>query len=391
MKFLLIFTFGILSTLAEGPSLLQEFSTGNNRFADSVYKQLLKSTSGNILICPISAEIILALARIGAKGRTAQQLSSGLHLPNDSDKIEEMITTLIDYLGSGEAYTLKGVNKMYVDESFAINEQFKNVAIDIFDADIENVDFSHGSKAVSKINKWVEDKTENNIKDLLKASDVHSSTCALLVNALFFRARWALSFKKRHTEKKPFYNNFDDSVDVDMMRLNEHFDYYESSDLNAKFLKLKYHGFDASMTIVLPNNQESLGAIEDNINKIFTAPRFKKTYVKVTIPKFKLKTNYKLKQVLLALGIRDAFESSADFSDIGSDTTQQHLKIDEVIQNNLIEVDEHGTTAVSAAEENLGLEHPPPNTATFIADHPFVFYIKKGNIVLFVGAIKELP
>ncbi|KAF2893335.1 hypothetical protein ILUMI_12839 [Ignelater luminosus] len=385
MKFLVLLTFGVVVTLADENELLQQFSVGNHKFTADVYKELLKSTAGNVLICPLSAEIILALTYAGARGETAKQMASGLRLPDSSEQIQKIFTKLAQDLNSEQTYTLNSANKVYVKHGYPINHQFKDVAVKAFNADIQNIDFSKTKEAVDEINKWISDKTENYIQNLLSPADINSATRAVLVNALFFQAQWLEMFETYLTAKKPFYLNANDQIDVDMMTRVLILNYYEWPEVDAKVLEMPYYGNDVSMTFVLPNEKDGLNRIEENLEKVLESPKYTRTYVEVSIPRFKVETTIQLIPILQALGIKDAFTRNADFSGLGSEP----LTIDQVVQRNFITVYEEGTKAASATVVSKLAGGDLYAETNFTADHPFLYYIKKGNVILFAGSVKQ--
>ncbi|KAF2899155.1 hypothetical protein ILUMI_07017 [Ignelater luminosus] len=315
-------------------------------------------------------------------------MASGLRLPDSSEKIQKIFTNLTQDLNSKHKYTLNSANKIYVKHDYPINQQFKDVAVKAFDSGIQNIDFSKNKEAVDEINKWVSEKTENNIQNLLSRDDIKAATRAVLINALFFQAKWRVQFNKYSTAKKPFYLNAKDHIDVDMMTMVSSLNYYEWPAVDAKILDMPYVDDDVFMTFVLPNEKEGLHRIEENLEKLFESPGFNtRTNVRVSIPRFKVQTTIKLIPVLQALGIKDAFTEKADFSGLGSEP----LQIDQVVQKNFIAVDEEGTKAASATAVVgiFGSSSFPQIEATFTADHPFLYYIKKGDTVLFAGTVKQ--
>jgi len=172
-----------------------------------------------------------------------------------------------------------------------------------------------------------------------------------------------------------------------MMKIVETFNYYRSDELKAKFLELPYEGNDITMTIVLPDANRGLSALEAHIHQVLVAPKYSPEELQVVIPKFKIDTTTDLIPILQALGITDAFTDAADFSGIGEN--HEHLSISAAIQKGFIEVDEKGTTAAAATvvtTSRSGREDEP----SFIADHPFLFYLKHRVYgVFFVGRYSD--
>lgn len=63
----------------------------------------------------------------------------------------------ISQLDSIKYATLNILNKIFVkdEKAYAIGEEFKSLATDIFSADIQNVNFANSICAASTINEWV--------------------------------------------------------------------------------------------------------------------------------------------------------------------------------------------------------------------------------------------
>lgn len=97
---------------------------------------------------------------------------------------------------------------------------------EMFNASIELLDFaSQPEEARSQINKFVEDATKDNIKDLIPPGSIGTDTNVVLANAAFFKGNWASKFDKEDTEKKIFYEHSRMPVYVDMMRQRGNFNY----------------------------------------------------------------------------------------------------------------------------------------------------------------------
>ena len=106
----------------------------------------------------------------------------------------------------------------------------------------------------------------------------------------------------------------------------------------------------------------------------------------MTLPKFKMTSEFMLKDVLSEMGMPMAFDAAkADFSGM---TTASKLFISDVVHKAFVDVNEEGTEAAAATAvvmEYMSLPLP----ATFRADHPFVFLIRDNRTgsILFLGAL----
>lgn len=100
---------------------------------------------------------------------------------------------------------------------------FRPRALELFSKLIEKVDFSDSETRRQEINAWVEEKTQNNIKDLIPRGAINPGTVFVLANAAFFKGFWETKFNKKNTHKATF--NGIKSADVEMMSVEDRFNY----------------------------------------------------------------------------------------------------------------------------------------------------------------------
>ncbi len=95
------------------------------------------------------------------------------------------------------------------------------------------------------------------------------------------------------------------------------------------------------------------------------------------------------------MGVVDAFDGeNADFSGIFVSQKMPRgyvLKINEVVHQTFIEVNENGTEAAAATAEDMAYSKPPGEVFDFKPDHPFMFFIedKRTGCILFMGKIEN--
>ncbi|GLV39956.1 Serpin 42Dd [Carabus blaptoides fortunei] len=356
-------------------------------FASKVY-QKLADQPGNLLISPLSVQTVLGLTQTGANGTTLEQMAAALDLPRDPQHVEWLFRNAQTSLNKKRSITLSSANKVYVRDNIKLSQNFQNSAVH-FGAEVASFDPAASEATANEINGWVERKTHDKIKDIVKPTDITTDTAMLLINALYFKGQWEYPFEPVATTKQAFMLNEQESVPVDMMYVSGTFGYVENAELDAKFLEMFYTDEDFSMTIILPNKIEGLKNITANIEP-YLAQKVKQyeydygSEVVVTLPKFKVEGEVQFKNVLEELGMTEAF-ANADLSGLTESTVP--LQISKVVQKTFIDVNESGTEAAAATVAILVDRIVGGNPKTFIANHPFLFVLRQRStgVVLFLG------
>ncbi|KAK5650369.1 hypothetical protein RI129_001398 [Pyrocoelia pectoralis] len=385
----LILILSIAAVFAEN-QLLKKFTSKNLKFSANIYKEISKDEDGSFLVSPISVQTAFALLHAGAHGNTAKQISNGFIFPQNGTELQMIFNDLGPTLQNTGAYNLSSANKFYLQNNWKIKASFKAVATEVFNSEVQEIDFSKVDLAVKEINQWVEEKTYGKIKDLLSNRDINDLTTFVLVNAMYFKGNWAQKFSKHNTKMQPFYHTKDKTIDVNMMEMTKRFQYYESTALNAKFLQMNFWGGLMSMTFILPNEKDGLSTLEGRLDEALDVPTYEWKKVHVKLPKFKVETKIDFKDILIKLGVIDVFDNGkSDLSNI-FENTQGTLSVDKVIQKAFINVEEEGTTAAAATAvtgvftSSLLIE-PPEEPMQFIADHPLLFILRHPHGILFLG------
>ncbi len=119
-----------------------------------------------------------------------------------------------------------------------------------------------------------------------------------------------------------------------------------------------------------------------------------RTLVKLELPRFEMRFETELGDVLQELGLETAFDiTSADFS--GITPHPDGLVLSKAIHQAWLKVDEHGTeaaaaTALMALAAGM-IEEEPPRPIPFVVDRPFYFFIQERltGAVLFMGRVLD--
>lgn len=173
------------------------------------------------------------------------------------------------------------------------------MAITVYQAEIENIDFSKATEAAKTMNQWVEEQTQQKIKDLIDPTSL-SGVPAVIVNALYFKANWSTTdFHKYPLTEKPFYKAANNEVKVKFMtNLGASYKIYEDKELKARFLQVPFIANNTHMVFVLPDEIDGLDNLEKQPEKIFKQHNFQDAIVNVELPIFKIESSIDFKEIL---------------------------------------------------------------------------------------------
>ncbi|XP_077295334.1 antichymotrypsin-2-like [Arctopsyche grandis] len=382
-----VFFFLILSVAS---TLTEANHTTNaiNQFSLEFYKAAsIKSPDKNLIVSPLSIEIILGLMSIGARGDTQKEINDALHLP-DSETLISTFQSTTSRLKTIQEVVLNIANKVYVKDgaAFELTPAFKSVAVDNFSSDVENIDFSNNERAARTINEWVKIKTNNKIKDIVSSNALNSDTRVVLLNAIYFQGNWRFPFDKSRVQKRKFNKNKIEQIDVDMMFKSDYFPYADLPEWDANILSLPYRDIDTYLAIILPYKIDGLAALEANIygaNITDVLQRMQRAHINLMIPKFKIETTIDLSNILPELGIKLLFDDQkADLYHLLK--SHEQISVSDAKQKAFIEVDEQGTKAAAITGISVA-----PNSAvqeiSFEADRPFFYMLINKYDIIFCG------
>ena len=351
-----------------------------NNFAFNAAKILEEK---NFFFSPYSIMTAFSMAYAGAENETAGDIEKILGFTPEIHKGFKEIFKSVEGKGS----SLSSANRVWLRDGLTLKKDYSRILATYYGNKAKELDFKNKTEEARKnINDWVSSKTNGKIQNLLRT--LEPETQMILTNAVYFNAEWEAKFSKERTREKNFYYDGEKSVRVPMMMTYR--DFYYAEDNGTKIIRLPYSGERFSMIAVLfPKD-----ATEDFM-KAFDNDKFQSLLNQMTeyrvdlwLPKFKTEKHYELKKLFEALGINLAFSNFADFSGI---TDDEKLKIDEVIHQTFIEVDEEKTEAAAATAIRMmrvtaarPVEKPK---AEFHADRPFMYFIidENSKTILFMG------
>ncbi|TRY91065.1 hypothetical protein DNTS_035784 [Danionella cerebrum] len=303
-------------------------------------QEITRGGRGNMFFSPLSVSAALAMVKNGAAGNTAQQIQKVLGFPEDDAEVQGAFSKLLCEMNTHTPSSNKLIlaNRIFGEQSFSFHQEFLEKTGRFYQAELQTMDFINQPEESRKtINSWVEEKTEENIRDLLAEGDVDSLSRLVLINAVYLKSRWESIFRAVHTREEQFWitklencltpESLLDWIRPDMMDLLE---------------------------------------------------------VEVFLPRFRLNESLNLSPILKALGMQDAFDPMhADFSKLSPNS---ELVLSTVVHQSTLILDEEGTEAAAASGAVMSTRMLI-RAERFRADHPFLFFIRHNNSgsILFCG------
>ena len=385
---------------AATPDPMTRLAASSNAFGFDLYRQL-RTEPGNLTFSPASITTALAMTWGGARGETAAQMKQVLHFDGSPDEVMQAAGRLAATLQDpARPIVFRIANRLFGEKTCRFENAYLDATKAAFGASLEPVDFKGAPEASRRlINAWVEEKTQDRIKDLVPAGGVTTDTRLALVNALYFLGDWMEPFTKEATRPEPFFTSAAQKKDVPTMHAAERFNFALKEGWKA--LELPYQGGQMSMLLVLPDGVDGVSALGGSL----TAPgldaivkALAPARVIVSLPKFEVNApgSIPLRDFLVNMGMPVAFDRQrADFTGIANPPRpDDRLVIGEVFHKAFVKVDEKGTEAAAATSVVMmraGAALRPEQPVEFKADHPFLFFIRDqaSGMVLFMGRVAD--
>ncbi len=364
-----------------------------NRFAFDLYERL-RGTDGNLFFSPASISVALAMTYAGAAGNTETEMVKTLHLEMPKAQVNEQMRALLASWNAKEpkqGFRLDVANRLWGEQGAKFLDDFLRVTRDDYGAELAQLDFNQPEAARETINKWVEDKTQDKIKNLISSPSSIRGARLVLTNAVYFKGDWKDQFDKNLTKDQPFHITASQQIKAPLMHQKHKFRYAAVDDV--QLLDMPYGDGSLSMVVLLPKKTDGLDKLEEKLSTDSLAKwlgEARTRDVTVFFPKFRTTAEFQLAGELKAMGMPSAFDSSADFSGIDG---KKDLLISAVLHKAFVDVNEEGTEAAAATGvvvRPMAMRRPDP-PVIFRADHPSVFMIRdnRSGAILFLGRVVD--
>ena len=358
----------------------------NCTFQAKIFNKMNKEKKGeNLIISPLSIFQILSLTTNGAKGQTQSEMIDVLQSGCIAD-LNNINYEIISIFKSFKTIELANA----VMSTFTPLESFSLIA-DKYSAPVQPL------LGVDQVNEWCNITTHGKIDKIL--DELSEDTRMILLNAIYFKGEWALKFESFATKKLPFYNLGTEEIKVETMSQIEYFNYYEDKKVQA--IELRFKDDMMSAIIILPAKDidinkyiDTLSISTDEFSKIIKGLHTENVHIQ--LPKFELEFNENLNQVLIDLGMYNAFSSmDADFTGLRK---EEGLFINRVIHKTYLKVFEDGCEAAAVTVIDVTDGALPPGEEKIYdmkVNRPFLFLLKNNKLpegynLIFMSKIEKL-
>ncbi|XP_029295945.1 serpin A3-5-like [Cottoperca gobio] len=363
-------------------------SSANKEFAFRLYSKLAAhadSVGKNIFFSPVSVSHALAALSVGARGETHRQLFSGLGFNNSlltQTDVDQAFHMLFGASNNESQQDSNQGSAVFMDQHFKVQFEFLETLKQSYSADALVVDFTNATDSANTINKYVAEKTNGKIDKLVESLD--PSTVMYLLSYIYYKGKWATPFDAKRTKEDTFMVDDSTEVPVQMMNMEERLDTYYDQGINTSVLNLPFNS-TYSMLLMLPDDMATLENVicPGHVTKWLKWMKPRK--YNIYLPKFSIKTSYRLNDVMTEMGMTDMFGDRADLSGISEG---QKLVVSDVVHQATLDVDEAGATA--AAVTGIGITPLSFQRVPVLKfNHPFMVAIIERNTknILFLGKI----
>ena len=350
-------------------------------FGEQLFAQVREGGEPNPVISPLSVFYALGMAGDGAAGDTAAAFEKVLGLT--AEQARQVAAYLLAELSEpGEGTTLSSAQSVWLDDQFTVKQDWVDRVAAYYRADAIRTDLANPG-AAGLVNAWINQKTNGLIPSMLDSLD--PDAVALLVNALYLKADWARTFDTNDTTQGTFTTESGAEVEA----------YYLSATLGSA----RYLDTGSATGIVLPYKDGRLGflaampksgqlALDGSTIAGLLAAAKDQSNVELRMPKFDTKFGADLAPALSELGLGVAFEGTADFSAM----TSESVRISRALHKVSMSVGEKGTEAAAATVVEMvptSAQLDEPLLLSF--NRPYVYAVVDltTGVPLFVGAMDD--
>ncbi|XP_014414305.2 serpin A11 [Camelus ferus] len=319
-------------------------------FALRLYKQLAAETPGNIFFSPVSISTTLALLSLGAQADTPTQILEGLGFnltETPEADIHHGFQSLIHTLDlPSPKLELKVSNSLFMDKQLKPQQRFLDIIRELYGAFAFSANFTDSNTTRRQINDYVRKQTYGQVVDCLE--EFTQDTLMVLLNYIFFKAKWKHPFNRYQTQKQEsFFVDDRTSLHIPMMHQKEMHSFLYDQEVACTVLQIEYSG-NARVLLILPDPGK-MAQVEAALQPE-TLRKWDQlllpSLLDLHLPRFSISGTYNLEEVLAHVGLTDLFNFEADLSGI---TGKLNRTMSRVSHKATVDMSERGTEAGAAS------------------------------------------
>lgn len=345
------------------------------------------SQGENTLVSPLSVLSALAMTANGAEGQTLAQMEQVLRA--DRQTLNSWFCSYLKALEQQEMLRLANGIWFNTHDRFEADKAFLQTNADYYGASVYAAPFDRTTLA--DINNWVERRTDGMIRNIL--DEIPDGALMYLVNALAFEAEWVDVYEENQVRDGVFTTEDGRALDVELM-YGEDSRYLETD--NATGFMRFYKGGDYAFVALLPKAGMTVAQLVESLEgEALTAllRQSQMVSVRTAIPKFETECSLNLNEILMNMGMTDAFDpDTANLTGLGT-SAAGNIYIGRVLHKTFISVAERGTragaaTLVEANDQAMDMG----DAREVMLDRPFVYMIVdcSENLPFFMGTCMEI-
>lgn len=369
--------------IRDGSTQKLTYSQAVMQFGVRFMKLAAKEGTGNLFVSPLSAHLALSMLANGVDGEGQGQMQGMLGMSMDDLNRESSSMIRRSFSDGGMVLSLSnaalGVNETRLTPGFC------NTVRSAYNAEVGTVSSANGADI---INAWIKKSTRGRIDQVLKP--LTSFDYFVLINTLAFDGKWVNAFSESATKETDFGSGESKSK-VKMMNLAGQVPCATWGRRPA--IALPYQG-NFNLIAILPSEGETPEQVIQNLTpEVWSSfgNLFVNQLAMVSLPRFKIASDFRFEHWLGALGAPALINGSADFSPL---CNSPQLKISQALQKVFIDVDEKGTKAAAATVivgSGFGGGSPQPKYFVFNANRPFVVILveRSSMVPLLLGIVND--
>jgi len=340
------------------PADLIALVRGNNVFAAEI-SDSLPTNKGSLFFSPYSLHTTLALASAGARQQTESQFLKTLNLSLPPERLHPAVADLRKRL-LGDA-KVNGCefhvsNAIWGQKGYGLQKDFLLVAESHYGAALTEMDSESRTDPPGKaINTWCEKATRGEVKDLLRDENITGLTHMVLINTVCYYTGPADQGGQQAAHNRCLRRGTDGTVAIlDAGRPGRRA-LWRLLEL-PRAGESPVPGTDQSVIIFMTKMaEEATSGTDEPASRRAPAPAGKRQAMEPG--SFQIRSQFRLRTVLEAMKLTDAFSKAADFTGMNG---WNDLHLCEVIHKAAVSVTPDGTEAVAATAVVINISARDP-------------------------------